>query len=297
MTTATTHHLFTMNSTIRAWCRAVACVLMLQFGSSGMAAHAPLPPGMQTPRFRLEHPSYYFADPEARALLAAALVGDLAAAQASVARGASPNSEGPADNPYNRIGLLHYAIAADSAKGVRTLMAVGADPEFVILGSAGRALLFAETLGKPDMLALMLDLKPVSELKVENQRYMLSHALMQNQPRCLQVALDKGVPIDIPDEIGGTIVGTAMDTQDYAMAKWLIERGASVLTDSHDLSFAWTVQYHLNKWKPGSPPWKQVSEIQQMAIERGAVFPATSPKERRAARKAEAAAAAASVLN
>ncbi len=269
---------------LRSWFAGLASLLGLAAGGAAQA----FPASMPAPRFRLAPVTYYFEDPEVRTLLAAALAGDLPAAQAAVARGASPNAEGPANNPYNHIGLLHYAIAAGSAIGIRTLVAVGADVEYVVQGSAGRPLLFAETLGKPDLLSLMLDLKPVPELKPENRRYMLTHALMQGQPRCLAVALAHGVPVDAPGENGGTILTDAMDTQDYALAKWLIEQGASVLTDSYDLSFAWTVQYHLSKWKPDSPPWKQVKEIQAMAIERGAVFPAMSPKERRAARKAAA---------
>ncbi len=63
-----------------------------------------------------------------------------------MSRGASPDAEGPKDNPYKHLRLLHYAIAADSVPGIRTLMAVGANPEIETLDSAGLPLLFAETI-------------------------------------------------------------------------------------------------------------------------------------------------------
>ena len=245
-----------------------------------------LPTNPPAPQFRLQPPATYFRDGPTQALLAAALSGDLAGAREAIAHGASPDAEGPPDNPYNRLRLLHYAIAADSTVGIRTLMAVGADPEMRVEGSAGRPLLFAETLDKPELLGLMLDLKPAATLAPESRQLLLSEAVVQDRPRCLAVVLAHGVPVDTPDASGGTLLRDAMDVQNYPLAKWLIEQGASVLTDSHDLSMAWTIQFHLGKWQPGTPPWQQVREIQAMAIERGAVFPATSPKERRAARAA-----------
>ena len=246
----------------------------------------PLPTNPPAPKFKLQPPAAYFPDAATQALLAAVLAGDLAAAKQAVARGASPDAEGPPDNPYNRLRLLHYAIAADSAVGVRTLMAVGANPELSVEGGAGRPLLFAETLDKPELLGLMLDLKPVAALEPSSRKLILFEAVVGNRPRCLQVVLAHGVPIDTPDGSGGTLLREAMDVQNYELAKWLVEQGASVLTDAHDLSMAWTIQFHLGKWKPGTAPWQQVHEIQEMAIARGAVFPAKSPKDRRAERAA-----------
>ena len=245
-----------------------------------------LPTNPPAPKFKLQPPATYFPDAPTQALLAAALAGDLVAAKRAVAAGASPDAEGPPDNPYNRLRLLHYAIAADSAVGIRTLMAVGADPELRVEGGAGRPLLFAETLDKPEALGLMLDLKPAAALTPESREVLLFEAVVQNRPRCLAVVLAHGVPIDTPSGSGSTILRDALNAQNYELAKWLIEQGASVLADSHDISVAYTIQFHLQKWKPGTPPWAQVHEIQEMAIQRGAVFPARSPKERRADRAA-----------
>jgi uncharacterized protein len=95
-----------------------------------------------------------------------------------------------------------------------------------------------------------------------------------------------GVPIDYPDDAGQTVLMRALDAQDYELAKWLLEQGASVTIDAHDMTVAWSLQYDLNRFAPGSPNYQKVLELKQMAEQRGAQFPARSPKERRAARKA-----------
>ncbi len=66
------------------------------------------------PSFKLKPPQFYFADNQTQALLAAAMAGDITKAKKLVAGGANPNDEGPRDNPYNRLRLLHYAIAANN---------------------------------------------------------------------------------------------------------------------------------------------------------------------------------------
>lgn len=262
--------------------------------ATGFAAAGELPASPPAPVFKLAAPATYFDNAADRALLEAALAGDLARARDAVAHGASPEAEGSRDNPYNHLRLLHYAIAADSEPAIRTLISVGASPESVALGSAGLPLLFAETLDRPELLSLMLDLRPVGSLAPRTLEIMMSHAVMEDRPRCLAVLLQHGVPIDIPDDAGGTILTSAIDAQDYDLARWLIEQGASVTIDAHDVSMAWTIEFHLRKYVPGSPTYAKVLLLQQMAQARGAQFPAKSPKQRRAERKAAAASDAAS---
>ena len=246
----------------------------------------PLPPSTPASKFNLDVPAAYFGDAPTQALLAAALAGDLEKARAAIAHGASPDAEGPRDNPYNHLRLLHYAIAAGSAPGVRTLMAVGANPEIDTLGSASLPLLFAMNLDKPELLSLMLDLRPVDTLQPRTKKLLMFRSVTVGRPRCLQVVIQHGVPIDYPDDTGANVLMDAVDAQDYDLAAWLIEQGASVTIDAHDRTVAWSLEFHLTKYKPGSPPYQKVLALKEMAAQRGAHFPATSPKQRREERKA-----------
>ena len=160
-----------------------------------------------------------------RALLNAVLAGDIAKAKEAIARGASPDAEGPKDNPYNHLRLLHYAIAAGSVPGIRTLLAVGANAELDTLGGAGLPLLFAETLDKPELLSLMLDLRSVDTLLPRTKKLLMFHAVSEGRPQCLAVVMKHGVPIDYPDDAGQTVFMRALDAQDYDLAKWLMEQG------------------------------------------------------------------------
>jgi hypothetical protein len=246
----------------------------------------PMPPSTPAPKFKLDAPARYFDDALAQALLAAALAGDVAQAKAAIARGASPDAEGPKDNPYNRLRLLHYAIAADSTAGIRTLLMVGANPEIETPGAAGLPLLFAETLDKPELLSLMLDLRPVDTLAPRTKKLLMFHAVSEGRPQCLAVVMQHGVPIDYPDDAGNTVLMSAIDTQDYDLAAWLMEQGASVSFVAHDRTIAWSLEFQLAKYAPGSPPYQKVLALKQMAEQRGAQFPARSPKQRREERKA-----------
>jgi uncharacterized protein len=269
---------------LRRWLRPACMAALTLTGSLTMAL--PMPPSTPAPKFKLDAPAAYFDDALTQSLLAAALAGDLAQAKAAVARGASPDAEGPKNNPYNHLRLLHYAIAANSVPGIRTLMAMGANPEIETLGSAGLPLLFAESLDKPELLSLMLDLRPVDTLLPRTRKLLMFHAVSEGRPQCLAVVMKHGVPIDYPDDAGQTVLMRALDAQDYELAKWLLEQGASVTIDAHDMTVAWSLQYDLNRFAPGSPNYQKVLELKQMAEQRGAQFPARSPKERRAARKA-----------
>ncbi len=238
-----------------------------------------------SPKFKLRPSSYYFADRNTLALLTAAMAGDARMAQLAVARGANPNDEGPLDNKYNRLRLLHYAIAANNKDAVRVLISVGADPELKVLGF-GRAFLFAMTLKNIEMLSLLLDLRPITSLTKETTDHILFRAVQQPCWQCLQLFLDRGVPIDLRDEAGYTVLMRAMDAQDYAMAEWLLQRGASVdVTPPSGVTPAYAVERHLSKYIPGSPTYNKVLHLKEMMAERGAVFPALSPAEIRARRE------------
>lgn len=269
---------------LRRWLRPACLAALTLTGSPTMAL--PMPPSTPAPKFKLEAPAKYFDDALTQSLLAAALAGDLAQAKAAVARGASPDAEGPKDNPYNHLRLLHYAIAAGSAPGIRTLLALGANPEIETQGSAGLPLLFAESLDKPELLSLILDLRPVETLQPRTRKLLMFHAVTQGRPQCLAVVIGHGVPIDYPDDAGQTVLMRALDAQDYDLAAWLMEQGASVTVVAHDMTVAWSLQYDLGRFAPGTPSYEKVLALKQMAEQRGAQFPAKSPKQRREERKA-----------
>ncbi len=273
--------------TLRRWLRPACMAALTLTGSLTMAL--PMPPSTPAPKFKLDAPAAYFDDALTQSLLAAALAGDLAQAKHAVGRGASPDADGPKSNPYNHLRLLHYAIAAGSVPGIRTLLAVGANPEIETLGSAGLPLLFAETLDKPELLSLMFDLRPVDTLAPRTRKLLMFHAVAEGRPQCLAVVMKHGVPIDYPDDSGGTVLMDAIDAQNYDLAAWLMEQGASVTYVAHDMTIAWTIEFHLGKYVPGSPTYQKVLALKQMAEQRGAVFPAKSPKQRRAERKAASA--------
>ena len=272
---------------LRRWLRPACLAALTLTGTLTMAL--PMPASTPAPKFKLDAPAKYFDDALARSLLEAALAGDLAGARAAVSQGASPDADGPKDNPYNHLRLLHYAIAAGSVPGIRTLMAVGANPEIETLGSAALPLLFAVNLDKPELLSLMLDLQPVDTLLPLTKKLLMFRSVTLGRPQCLAIVMKHGVPIDYPDDAGATVLMRAIDAQDYDLAAWLMEQGASVTFVAHDRTIAWSLEFHLAKYAPGSPPYQKVLALKQMAEQRGAQFPAKSPKQRREERKAASA--------
>ncbi|WP_136526054.1 ankyrin repeat domain-containing protein [Geomonas ferrireducens] len=237
------------------------------------------------PRFKLRGPSYYFADNGTLTLLTAALAGDVRAAQLAVAQGADPNAEGPLDNKYNRLRPLHYAIAANNKDAVTVLVSVGADPELPALGY-GRSFSFAMTLKNLEIFSFLLDLRPINTLSKDTMEYIIFGAARKSCWKCLQASLERGAPIDFPDGAGYTVLMTAMDLQDYDMAEWLLQKGASIhIAPPSGVTPAYSVEFHLKKYIPGSPTYNKVLHLKEMMAERGAVFPAPSPAEVRARRE------------
>lgn len=251
---------------------AIGLIIMITTNASG------------APTFKLKAPRDYFAEEDSIALLAAAMAGDLTKAKQLVAEGANPNDEGPRSNPYNRLRLLHYAIAANNQRAVEVLVAVGADPELSVQGF-GRSFLFAMTLKNMEMLSLLLDLRPIPTLSTDTIHYLLFESVSDNCSQCLELFLKRGIPIDFPDGAGYTAMMRAIDAQNFAMAEWLIQQGASVHIESiSGMTPAYSVQYDLQKFRPGSPTHNKVLNLKKLMEERGAVFPALEPAEVRAKR-------------
>ncbi len=265
-----------LGSRLKAVLRTLGLGIGLIFMMTGTSGAAPV--------FKLKAPAEYFSDTKTLALLNAALAGDLGRARQLVAEGANPNDEGPKDKP-NRIRLLHYAIAANSAQALKVLMAVGADPELKAEGF-GRAFLFAMTLENIEMLSLLLDIRPIATLSKDTLEYIMFESVRQPCPRCLELFLKRGAPIDFPDGAGNTILISAMNAQDYDLAEWILLQGAAVVREPplSGITPANAVQFHLNKFIPGSPTYNKVLRLKQLMEARGAVFPAPSPKDIRESR-------------
>ena len=236
------------------------------------------------PAFILKAPTDYFSDAKSRALLDAALVGDVIKAKQLVAAGANPNDEGPLDNPYNRLRLLHYVIAANNAQAVKILIASGANPEMDVDGF-GPAFLFTMTLDNVEMLSLLLDLRPIASLSKDTIETMLFQAVLLPRPRCLDVLLKHGAPIDLPDDAGYTILMRSLDAGDFDLTEWLLQQGASVnIETSNGVTPAYSVQDDIARVLPGSESQQKLLRIKNLMEIKGAVFPALSPKEIRARR-------------
>lgn len=235
--------------------------------------------------FKVKPSTYYFDNEKNLALLDAALAGNFGVATQLVVEGANPNAEGPTSNPYNRLRLLHYAIAVNNSKAVKVLVTLGADPELNTPGGAGPAYLFAINLENLDALSVLLDLRPVESLSKDTIRHLLFESVVLSRPRCLELLLKRGAPIDARDKSGYTVMMRAIDAQDYEMAEWLLKQGASVHIEAKGgMTPAYSIQYDLQKFKPGSPTRNKVLHLKKLMEERGAVFPAPSPEEVRAKR-------------
>lgn len=236
--------------------------------------------------FNLKAASEYFNDDRTVAVLKAALDGDLTRAQLLVSKGANPNDEGPRNRPYNRIRPLHYAIAANNQQAVKVLLAVGADPEMTVTGY-GPAILFTMTLRNIDMLRLLLDLRPIKTLSKDTLEDLLFEGT-DYCPQCFDLLLQRGMPIDFPDGAGYTILMREMDGYHFDLAEWLIQKGASVHVEAKSgMTPAYSVQYDLQRFKPGSPTYSKVLHLKKLMEERGAVFPAATPEQVRARRAAK----------
>ena len=250
----------------------------LWFAFSLITGTITMNPAAAAPVFKLKPAGEYFDDPRTLALLDAALAGDLQRAQSLVAAGAKPQDEGPRQ-AVNRIDLLDYAIAAGKPQAIRVLVAVGADPERIHQGP-GNAFLFAMKLEKMDLYALLLDLKPVALLSKDTLEYLMFEAVRQPCRPCLEQLLKRGVPIDFPDGAGYTILMSAMTVQDYDLAEWILLQGAAVKIETPSgVTPANSVEFFLEKFRPGTPTHDKVLRLKALMQARGAVFPAPTPQE------------------
>ncbi len=234
-------------------------------------------------RFALQAPAHYFSDARALALLSAALAGDTTAAKVALAAGASPDTEGPAANPDNRLRLLHYTIAAEKPAAARLLVELGANPELDTPGH-GPALLFAITLDATPALGALLDARGFAALAPATQQTLLFRAVTLGRLRSLELLLDRGAPIDLRDTAGYTVLMRALSVRDLALAQRLLARGASVLVQATaGATPANIVQGLLQRTEAGSPIHTELLAFKAALEARGISFPVPTPQALRAA--------------
>lgn len=235
-----------------------------------------------SPKFNLKPIDFYFADPKTQELLQAALDGDQVAAQQWLSQGANPNEE--STSPYNKIRLLHYAIAAENPQAIRILINLGADPEAVAKGF-GSAFDFAITLEKASLLGVMLELRPLQTLTTREVQLAMFGAANSPTIDCLELLLQRGFPIDITDSLGNTALMDVLSAYDFDRAEWLIQRGAKVvIEDRNGVTPAYIIQNDLSRVKSGSESEQKLLNLKNLMQARGAAFPAATPAENRAKR-------------
>ena len=233
---------------------------------------------MMAADFSLQDPSSYFSDKTA-SMMKAALAADGARVHDAVQQGADPNEEAPTGGSKH-IRPLHYAVAANNPRAAQLLFGVGSDPELRAAGT-GSALMFAVSLDNAPMLNLLLELKPVALLTRDTQENLLFSCVERSRGRCLEVLLQRGVPIDLADSAGKTIFMHALNMQRYEVAEWILLRGAAVSGEPTlaGITPANVLQYHLGRVREGTASHQKLQRIQQLMEARGVRFPVPTPQE------------------
>jgi len=65
----------------------------------------------------------------------------------------------------------------------------------------------------------MLDLRPVETLAPRTKKLLLFHAVAEGRPQCFAVVMKHGVPVDYPDDAGGTVLMDAIDVAYASVAR------------------------------------------------------------------------------
>lgn len=223
--------------------------------------------------YNLQSIETYFTDKATQTLILAALGGDTKTAKSLVVSGANPNAQGFVKPGSSfEFSPLHYLMAADSVTGIRVLAAVGGDPEHKSR-NMGTPLLFAVTLNNPELLSLLLDIKPVKNLASQTQQQLLFEAARRDAPRCLTLMLDRGVPLDIPDSAGYTLFLRSFEMGKPDLALWLLQRGAAIdFAAANGATPVDVVRNKLSVVPQGGPQHRMLLEIQHLMRSRGALF-------------------------
>ena len=160
-----------------------------------------------------------FFEPEAVALLNAALAGDETEVRRLAAAGVNANSQGPKSNSKNtpQITLLNYATFAQNERALALLIAAGADPLFKPRDGDGNAFLFAVVRHDAKMLDALYRLWPMARIPPKVQSQDAFGALGFKCATCVEVMFRNRLPPGVRDSIGynlfmSALSGEALDT-------------------------------------------------------------------------------------
>lgn len=201
--------------------------------------------------------------------------------EAALAAGANPNDLGLVQQGSSFGFLpLHYFVGADDKDAVQWLLDHGANPALKA-PYMGSPLLFAVTLDRAERLEQLLARHEVILIEKSVQQNLLFEAARRDAPRCLQLLVSEGVPVDIADDAGYTLLmrSIAMDKLDLAL--WLIEQGATCnVTAPNGVSAAYILSFEMKTAiLPGSEKERLARKIADLMVKQGVIFPPLSPDE------------------
>jgi ankyrin repeat protein len=169
-----------------------------------------------------------FPDPKAAALARAGCEGDIPRIKQLVAEGVSVEAKGKDD-----IHPLLWAMECHNHGGVRTLLELGADPNYVYGGHASAIWIAA---GEPDVEMLKLLIKHGGDV---NRRYEDDNPLIralvigteQGDWKNYYLLLDAGADINQPGQLDNTVAEYAVTLGQMNKISELLERGYSYHLD------------------------------------------------------------------
>jgi ankyrin repeat protein len=139
----------------------------------------------------------------------------------------------------------------------------------------GSPLLFAVILNNQELLSQLLELKSVDKLSPTTQQQLLFESARRDAPGCLELLLQRGVPIDIKDTAGFTLFLRSLDMGEFDLSLWLLQKGAAIdFLAGGKLSPTDSVLFELSRMEEGDPDARLLLEIKRLMQERGAIFPA-----------------------
>lgn len=185
--------------------------------------------------------------------------------------------------------LMLYAMqpAKPNYEAVKTLVALGVDPDTQIAPGLGNALNIAlapRTAPKDPyslrMLQAMLDggMSPNKSTKYGNTLLHRAAGPDSGQLELVKLLLARGADIDARNNIGSTALDSAVNTLSPNIAIFLVQKGASVKTHySNGSSTAWAVHLSIEDQRPG-PLRTQFEQLRDLMIAKGAKWPPDPPE-------------------
>lgn len=212
---------------------------------------------------------YWFADPHARELAAAAAIGDAERVAALVEAGANPNAAG-------RDGMtpLVWALRARNLSGLRALLAHGANPN--IQGPPGLTpLVVAAKTDNPELLAALLDARGNPNARNADGDPLLHTALMSDRPDNVRLLIGRGADLNAVDHGHTTLAVEAAGQSQWDVVALLLERGADPnIPDDVGSTVANTLEDEETGKVSGPPAQARNRErVRQLLVARGVHFP------------------------